>query len=749
MNAPKLRAKTATKKVVLDYDNMSEEEMLIECIRADSAEQIDQLMNDFPTFDVNFDIYSQDLLTAANTAAVTNDDENVVEGTPFSLAVQLKSLASAQCLLNYNAEINPTSIKGGHSVLHLAVMNNDIDMVKFLLNIEIVHPTKSEIRKVVERERRNDQGKTAIQLAVEQYNAPLVDLLMQKGIPFDFNARNEHGRILLHEAALNGDIKMLSCLAQLNQDMNQVDEITGQTILHYAAIGQRKDVFDFYLKRKVDSAFVALEDRNGDSALTILINNDSMELVKLMTTKMEADIHQIFLKDGLTIVHRAARNNDKTLLDKLLSSLKAKISVTDQYGNTPLHSAIVTSSVDTVKLLVEKKAEVTTPNKFGNTPIHYAAYFGNGEILQLLLSKLDKKATANVENLCKRNPLHEAAMTGHVEQIKPLLSKGVNIHAEDCNDMTALQIAINCQHVPFSIELIHNGAKAERPYRRMPMNEEQRDVNFEPQQGARASETEEELQPYNTILQQAICHGYGDLVSEMLKSGANAEMPDAKGYSPLHNAVKRHLLPIVKLLAKSGAVVDSKDPVDGYTPLILAIQGKNFEICEYLVRECSASLTFSDRFGKICLHYAARQSEVSIIQLLVESGANVNHEDEQRRTPLFEACEFDNEYALESLLRQNASMSHTDRNGSTPLHVAVEYGSVRCVRALIQHGADMRALDSRGRTPLIVASQSGSTLCGRMLVQAWEQVQKSGVVVLPRDLTPVLPPQTTTSIMPE
>jgi ankyrin repeat protein len=54
------------------------------------------------------------------------------------------------------------------------------------------------------------------------------------------------------------------------------------------------------------------------------------------------------------------------------------------FGNTLLHSAVVSGDIEEVQRLLVAGADPCIPNRDGKTPLHAAAILGHGEIEQLL-----------------------------------------------------------------------------------------------------------------------------------------------------------------------------------------------------------------------------------------------------------------------------------------------------------------------------------------------------------------------------
>lgn len=142
-----------------------------------------------------------------------------------------------------------------------------------------------------------------------------------------------------------------------------------------------------------------------------------------------------------------------------------------------------------------------------------------------------------------------------------------------------------------------------------------------------------------------------------------------------------------------------------------------YEVVKLLV-EAKANVVQNDREWT-ALHQAVRIKNVSIIQLLLESGAPVNKQDSDGRTPLYHACSIGFAQGVEKLLAYGACVRIKDKKDLQPLHVAAgkcrvnwsednDYPTV--IEMLIKHGAHINARDRKGRTALHFAAMRGCDL---------------------------------------
>ena len=104
--------------------------------------------------------------------------------------------------------------------------------------------------------------------------------------------------------------------------------------------------------------------------------------------------------------------------------------------------------------------------------------------------------------------------------------------------------------------------------------------------------------------------------------------------------------------------------------------------------------------GKTPLHQAVLDNNMDMIETLIAYSANVNAITYGGIVPLAMAT---NISVVRILAENHADMDHRDENGNSPLHRAVIRKDMPLVKALIQYGANVNAVGSSGSTPLFQA----------------------------------------------
>jgi ankyrin repeat protein/serine/threonine protein kinase len=175
----------------------------------------------------------------------------------------------------------------------------------------------------------------------------------------------------------------------------------------------------------------------------------------------------------------------------------------------------------------------------------------------------------------------------------------------------------------------------------------------------------------------------------------------------IHKVVKSKVneQKIMKILLEYGANPNLKD-VSGQTPLHLAIVDDKIEIVKLLL-EYLVDYNLKDNLGNNPLTLAIKKNRIEIVELLLQYGADVNLKDDEGRSPLYLAIMDNNIKMVELLLRYGANPNLKDDLGDTLLHIAVQENNLEIIKLLIRYGADNNLKNIFGITPLGLASKKG------------------------------------------
>lgn len=207
-------------------------------------------------------------------------------------------------------------------------------------------------------------------------------------------ARLTHGHHPLHFAARDGDVKAIEHALAKGAPVDVAVEKTkyydGMTPLMWATAAGQTEAIRVLLEHGAD---VNAQDADGDTALM-----------------------------------RAARRGHIAALDGLLAS-GADPNLGGNSGRTALHEAIYgKASESCVRRLIEAGADVNAMHDRTSTPLGSAAYFGQTEIVRILIE-------SGADISLPDSPLYSAVLERHADVVRVLLEAGVSPHGPDENLM--------------------------------------------------------------------------------------------------------------------------------------------------------------------------------------------------------------------------------------------------------------------------------------------------------------------------
>jgi ankyrin len=158
----------------------------------------------------------------------------------------------------------------------------------------------------------------------------------------------------------------------------------------------------------------------------------------------------------------------------------------------------------------------------------------------------------------------------------------------------------------------------------------------------------------------------------------------------------------VKRLLEFGAAIDAKEPDQHQTALMWAAAEHQLNVAQALI-DAHADLKARSKAGFTAIHFAARQGDREMVQLLLAAGVNVNILAQAEGADATNASAPGRAGAVQIGGPKTAGV-----NGYTPLLVATVRGQVPLALFLLDHGADPNIGDA-GITPLHWASTEWET----------------------------------------
>lgn len=229
----------------------------------------------------------------------------------------------------------------------------------------------------------------------------------------------------------------------------------------------------------------------------------------------------------------------------------------------------------------------------------------------------------------------------------------------------------------------------------------------------------------------------------LIEAGADANVRDEQGETPLHAAVRRQKDDaLIAQLVAGGADVSARDAL-GNTPLHTAAWWGKASTVRTLLRlgaPVNARNTRSDTPLCVALQseaaYPGCDYTLARVRAMLEGGADVHAANELGRTALHEACEgylqayHQGAELVRILLDAGANPNAQDAEGNSALHLAARCGELDSARLLIDGGADPALRNKAGQSGEELVAQAKAI---RELAKAQRAPFKvNGIRTLPR-----------------
>ena len=138
--------------------------------------------------------------------------------------------------------------------------------------------------------------------------------------------------------------------------------------------------------------------------------------------------------------------------------------------------------------------------------------------------------------------------------------------------------------------------------------------------------------------------------------------------SLLHIAARSNSFEICKMLVKFGADVNMMN-IDGQSPLHIAEANLDFPIGQLLVRTRKEKKVIYNR----ALHITVKANDLTMCKRHINN-VDINETDEKKRTPLHVAMIFASNSICHLLLKYGADVHARDSYNDTPIQLAFYYG---------------------------------------------------------------------------
>jgi len=441
---------------------------------------------------------------------------------------------------------------------------------------------------------------------------------------------------------------------------------------------------------------------------------------------------------GAQALFDAVRAGDHQAVRALIAK-KANVNATQVDGSTPLHLALDAGADEIARLLLAAGANASTPTRYGVTPLGLAARNGNAKLIEALVKA---GADPNAASREGETPLMTVTRSSSLPAVQTLLALGANPNAaESWHQQTALMWAASDNQAQIAAALVRAGADVNarsKVWSGQPPRPKGSETSFQsahsnfPKGGfsalhfaaqygsgevasllAEAGANLQATEPDGvTPLMMAIINGHHDVAATLVRHGADVNGVDRSGRGALYHAVDMNTLEW--LFSRPNPKPSGELDAVGIAKLLLergANPNARLTARGFVIQHDSAGnanlTTGSTPFMK-----AATTSDVRMMRLLLEHGADPNIATQNKTTPLMAAAglnwaeisslgtEDDTLAAMQLMLARGADVNAANDQGETALHGAAQRGADKVVQFLAEHGAALDAKTKRGRTPL-------------------------------------------------
>ncbi|KAJ6088667.1 hypothetical protein N7486_009928 [Penicillium sp. IBT 16267x] len=637
------------------------------------------------------------------------------------------------------------------------------------------------------------QGLTPLHAAARTGLAQYARHLLQERSA-DPNAKSNHGDPPLYWAALSGYADVAQVLIDNGADPDG-EANQGYKPLHKAASHNHADVVRVLLVAGVDPLTPKTKNAPGrrcGNSPTSIGHTPWMYACKNGQTETVAEF-LCYIKDPHTLqlgLSWSAEAGHAACVDLILQ--KPGVDVNDKYlGETPLFKACCKSGdMKTIKVLLKAGADTNIlceypSNEFGGidsmnrrsrdpkqtveprgyTALHalcgitkrMSRHGSAGKCVPLLL-----EAGANLHFKCPdgETALHLACLN-NIEVVKLLLDAGADptsetdsgrtiIHSDGSTDKELLPILLGSGLVDVN-ELMKRGREnplylrleGHHPERALELLKYKPDVNMARSDGNRA---------LHVLLNQWAFESVNNVVDALLSAGANPNLQNEKGETPLHLMTNFPEFETVSKLVKAGADLEIRN-LEGQTALFKNVMSnstaRDKPILSDTLIDMGARLDTRDNKGRTSLHQVVgstdrldyliprmdihpstavdnkgntlfleaaskkNHSDKSTIYIhLKKLGVDIDQPNNRGKTVLHKMCARESNIfnspsniAFDYVIQECKNLNPRDVDGVQPLHVAAAI-SEGYVFKLLDAGADALGTTNEGMTVLHVAARA-------------------------------------------
>ncbi|XP_055950906.1 ankyrin-3-like [Argiope bruennichi] len=439
------------------------------------------------------------------------------------------------------------------------------------------------------------------------------------------------------------NIEVVRCLIQAGADIN-LENHMGYTPLHFAVIQRKRLVVKELIEQ---GALINAQNYLGMSALHFAVSD--------------------FALFGTPILDRT--HLDIWIVEKLLKHQNIDRDLMNSNGDTPLMLSAKDYHIESAVQLLRSKANPNICNKDFQTPLHVALTHPPSDIeIELLicganLYAVDRHGITPLDILMKFTLDDE-----NEEWVCELFAREMNTKHQFYGGTTPFRWALIQWKRLVAKEFIEHGALINAQ-------------NYPVTSALHFAVSDCSFVTLNSFLASHLPKNFGHLVMVrcLIQAGADINLANHKGYTPLHFAVIQRKRLVVKELIEHGALINAQN--------YLGMSALHFAVSDYTL----TGMAFIDH----------KHLDMWIVKELLKH-EYIDHDilNSNGDTPLMLSVKEYHIEFVEQLLRSKANPNICNKDFETPLHVAFSHPPSCIEIELLIRGANIYAVDRNGNTPL-------------------------------------------------
>jgi len=696
-----------------------------------------------------------------------NSANNDIPQSLLNCAIDIQNEPLIHYLIRCNVDFHDVSNKTGFldNLFNSNQMSNEIyqDIIKnSSLNeilTEIVDKERMDLLKILidhhlDINRQYKDGKTLLLYAIEKRNTKLIECLINNNVDIHSLKCNfikniiMNGKLDILKFLLSNNIKILFKHDYLNliytienstENVEILNIINIFGTVNVSVVGDRIDIKDFILKKNSldllkelvpEIIDIHIQDINKCIPLIYAVEAENKEIIdylikcgshwkEIENIKIDIKLFKNFINLQLPDIFTIFNNNSLEIHQK------------DENNNSMLIYSILQNRGDVVKYLIDKGVDINEQNK-GDIPLTIAIKNRKVDILTILIDNgADKSFISNsneslfdINERYNNNGKHQKEFI----QIKDILNNSI----KNSNNLSSIKLAIISDNKPIVKELLEKD----------PSNIKIINNNIK-------------------IVETLINKNNLDLVKYLVEHQLDVNMKDGQGFTPLMYAVIAENEVIIKYLMDNGSKINLINSINIDPKLFKSIlkMDKSRNLQQYhllnIIYQNSIKGNQNDKDYDPIICYAILHGEESLVQYLIDQGADVNSYSRNYKCPfilaiknnqenivkclikngvklnnykedppLVEAIRANNENIIKYLIECGANINERSRHvgSDTSLTVAIKKNNEKLVKYLIEYGVDINIETSLGESALIHAVRNQNMNIIQYLIESGADV---------------------------